>query len=45
MSDRLDSTLDEVHAEIRGVRGELTRLQALDRAAPAERDALARWTM
>ena len=38
MADRFENVIDEIHAEMRGVRDELGRLRMLDNAILAERD-------
>jgi hypothetical protein len=38
MADRFEDVIGQVHAEMRGVRGELARLRTLDEAILAERD-------
>ena len=38
MAKRLDDMLNDIHAEMRGVRSELGRLRMLDHAMLAERD-------
>ena len=38
MAERFEDVLDDIHAEMRGVRGELARLRTLDDAMLAERD-------
>jgi len=38
MADQFEDVIDEIHAEMRGVRDELARLRALDNAIFAERD-------
>ena len=38
MTDRFDDLIGRVHAEMRGMRDELARLQMLDDAILAERD-------
>ena len=42
-AERFEETLGEIHAEMRGVRGELARLWILDHALLAERDPERDW--
>lgn len=43
MAERFEDVLDEIHAEMRGVRNELMRLRTLDDAMLAERDPEHDW--
>lgn len=38
LAERFEDMLDDIHAEMRGVRSELARLRTLDDALLAERD-------
>ena len=38
LADQFENVIDEIHAEMRGVRDELARLRMLDNAVLAERD-------
>ena len=38
LADQFENVIDEIHAEMRGVRDELGRLRTLDNAVLAERD-------
>ena len=43
MADRFEETLAEIHAEMRGVRGELAKLRTLDHAADIDAERGHRW--
>ena len=43
MADQFENVIDEIHAEMRGVRDELTRLRTLALIDPCDEPAKPRW--